>query len=402
MKYNRKTHLLISYLYQLRALSYNQINQHIFSSFEFSESYKEKILKILVRDDYIEKHGFYKDESYYCVSKLGIQYLRTFGVIDFASGSVTYPNIATKSILKLRKSLIYHQLALNDFILTFKKEHPDLNFEYYDELFIPNKSSIMNPDGILKFNGRIFFLEMDMKTERSTALRSKWEHYLNYLISDDGCKIEEPIEVLFILENISSFDNIRKYNSMHFFCEFLYNMVSPLFSATFDNPRGILDYISNKYIIKVNESINLLKQKGFLVTRKSYKDVSLLENEFDHYIFIPNESKDKIKMESGIPLDFLYDEFQNSAYIYKKMRSFPGIASVYHAKKQRTLKYLVLVDSIDQALSITKDIHVYGLFYTTKERLKMDSIYESFFTIDKDLNVYHFENGNFQKLISEQ
>ena len=53
-KLNAKAHLILSYLYQLRVLSYNEIKEFIIP--DLSESYADKILKSLVKDEYIEKN----------------------------------------------------------------------------------------------------------------------------------------------------------------------------------------------------------------------------------------------------------------------------------------------------------------------------------------------------------
>ena len=75
----KKEHQILSYIYQLRTLSFHQIFHYLFLPDGCSESYCSKLLKTLVSTGLITKQGFYKTDCYYFITTKGISCLKTMG-----------------------------------------------------------------------------------------------------------------------------------------------------------------------------------------------------------------------------------------------------------------------------------------------------------------------------------
>ena len=80
-----------------------------------------------------------------------------------------------KTILKVKDievedKFASHQIALNDFVLEFKKKAGKIN--YFDEKFMSGLINI-RPDGMIRLENADLFLEQDMGTESAKQLRDK-------------------------------------------------------------------------------------------------------------------------------------------------------------------------------------------------------------------------------------
>ena len=76
---NTKIHYILSFLYQLRTMSYTQIATYLLR--QSSTSYCNKLIKSMVADKLIEKQGFYLADSYYFITTHGISKLKKFGIL---------------------------------------------------------------------------------------------------------------------------------------------------------------------------------------------------------------------------------------------------------------------------------------------------------------------------------
>lgn len=83
LDFAKKEHQILSYIYQLRTLSFHQIFHYLFLPDGCSESYCSKLLKTLVSTGLITKQGFYKTDCYYFITTKGISCLKNYGILSF-------------------------------------------------------------------------------------------------------------------------------------------------------------------------------------------------------------------------------------------------------------------------------------------------------------------------------
>jgi len=70
--------------------------------------------------------------------------------------------------------------------------------------------TVIRPDGLIQFNQVDLFLEMDMSTEKSDALLSKWNHYREFLKSREYRYKDRKTIVLFILNAVQMAEQRRQ------------------------------------------------------------------------------------------------------------------------------------------------------------------------------------------------
>lgn len=408
MLYGEKIHIILSKLYQLRVMSYNDIYSFIFGSEGLSESYCQKILKNIVKCNYVEKVGRFTDSSYYFLKRDGIKFLKTYGVIPIGKKKVDdaifFSEFLYPSRLKVEEIYVNHQLSLNHFVLRFEQMFSGFDFSYYDEIhvssFIPN----VRPDGLIKINNNCYFLEMDMGTERKSRLMSKWESYRNFLNSNVGSSFDYNIEMLFILGGKQKSYGRRSWIIRKYLSDFLEDKINFDFNVKLDTENNLLNNINND--LRENVLIDykqIFSPHGFNFISDCKNSEFLSGFIFDKYICKLNQNK-KIVTNSGFVLDFYVDNFTDgNMYVYKKVKEFNMIASCYSLQKKRNIHYLIITNSESEAYTLLKNDNAFydGLYFTTINRLSSLPFYEAVFTLDSMGTVYHFTSLSFDSSIAE-
>lgn len=98
---------------------------------------------------------------------------------------------------------INQQIHLNKFGLEFEEyARENIEYEYFDEKFMPPASDFMMQDGMISLPDRLLFLEMDMGTEAAKRLSPKWNSYRIFLNSPKAYYQNKSITMFFILDGM--------------------------------------------------------------------------------------------------------------------------------------------------------------------------------------------------------
>lgn len=396
-----KIHNILSYLYSFRMLTYKQILDFLFVSEGLTESYCDKVIKSLTNDGYIEKTGTRKVNFRYFVTKKSIKFLRENGIIAMTNiRQIVKDDVLPCHKIKMKEQNLNHQEMLNSFVLNFmemSKGMNDINFSYYDELYLSSVFPNIRPDGILIVNNTYYLLELDMNTERKASLKSKWEHYRNFLNSSSYFNTPLNIKCLFILENVNE-KSLRKQNLQSYISEYLGDKINSKFDIIIDTPLNLLGYI--KKDVQNNDTLLLdnMKKFGFKVSGKNFTNDMFGGLSFDRYAH-KIDSNGKILNENGIDMEYILDDFYyESMYVISKIEKLPMLSILFKQKTKRELKYIILVKSAEDIYRTLyrKDTNLLfdNLYFTTRERMiENHNLDKALFQIDSLNQIYHYENS---------
>lgn len=396
-----KKHLILSKIYCLRTMSFNQVYEFIFAPEDLTVGYCSEVMKKMTASGYIEKIGHYNEEAYYFLKKRGIDYLKSEGVINIGD-RLPQPvsDFKTAGKLKIKETYIKHQLMLNQFVLEYERDTAEY-FEYYDEINVSTLFTNVRPDGIIKKGNTYYFLETDMNTERSQRLQKKWESYRRFAISQDYLDMRGDVKILFILERVNEYS--KRIINLE---DYIYNNMNDIICSRLDvliNPRArIIKAINDNEIQSKVKSA--FERCGYEVTKESFKVESLLDNEFMTYAYKPT-NQGRITIENNEHLEFLIDDFtNNSCYVIKKIRSYNALSSMFSVKNKRTIKYILVIAAEEHSYLISKRMSNFNndIIFTTPERLKYsESIYNALFQVTSTGTIYHFSENNLKVPVLE-
>lgn len=394
-KYNEKIHTLLSYLYQFRVLTYDQIYQSVFS--DCTDSYCQKILKSAVSEfAAVCKNGFYLKDSYYTISRTGITLLKSWGIIRIEDkNEVIFPDkLLSSSDIKLADTKVSHQLALNQFVLDFFAT--GIPAKYYDEIYVSSIFRNIRPDGVLLIGNTCYFLEMDMATERKQRLMQKWESYRNFLTSGEQEKLGYKIRVLFIIESADI--TTRTKNLEEYILDNLSDFISPTFNIYIGKSQPLLSLIQKQQKKEPPEIVSLLQDRGFSVTSGLFKTDMLSGYSYRYYVY--KKRKDGgIETVNGIPVEFVLDDATgevSNLLVAKNTTLYPSFAAAFGNSQGRNIPYVVSLPSVRDAYHIQKirDTFDYDISFITPERFSKMPIFEALFSIDRYGNYWHYKKDN--------
>ncbi len=387
-KLSPRTHLILSYLYQLRALSYQEIKEFIFD--DITEEYLYKILKNLIKDEYIEKIGWYKEEAYYQLLQKGVRYLDSYGIIGVGNNvSTAIPLLLPANKIKLNSRNINHQLELNHFVLRRAKEK---TFEYYDEKYISTIIKGARPDGVI-VDDKLLFLEMDMNTEREKALNEKWQHYRNFLTSDSFYNIDKDILGLFILGGEIKDSSKRKSYLNEQILKMLPDMLSKRFNFIIGTEERLFSILNSNTKTAIAEAF---KNKGYQLNKGEVSNGAFSNFAFDLYInkLSPEGS---IQLKDGEVEEYVIDDLTDeNLYSLHKIQAIATIESGFRYKYKRHIKYIAIVEDEDTAFRICKELGVFNdnIYFTTLSRLRSSSLYPALFQFNENGQGWSFSENS--------
>ena len=394
-KLNAKTHLILSYLYQLRALSYNEIKEFIIP--DLSESYADKILKSLVKDEYIEKTGYFKENSFYQIKQKGIKYLDSYGLISVGTNtSRSIPLLLQANQIRINERVVEHQMNLNHFVLRRAKEK---EFEYYDEKYMSKLVVGARPDGAI-VEDKIYFLEMDMNTEKEKALNEKWKQYRTFLTSDNFYRLDKDILGLFILGGGVTDTSMRRTYLRKQILKMLPDLLSNKFNFIIGTEDKLLGHLNNSYKRQIAEAFS---GWGYKISKGEFSNGAFSNFTFDFYI-IKLSDEGKLLSRDGETEEYIIDDITDgNLYSLLKLSSIASIESSFMYKYKRHIKYIAVVESEKDAEAICKELELYNenIFFTTPSRLKEESINTALFQIDNMGKRWHFSGDNLKIRINE-
>lgn len=401
MHLSRIRHIVLSKIYALRVMSYNQIYEFIFKENNQKQSTCDETIKKMVAEELIEKAGTQKPTAKYFIAKAGIKALKEHGIIPIGKNESIFPEkFHTASKIKIKEVYCNHQLALNQFVLEFERMFKGRDIEYLDELYMASAFTSIRPDGLLRLDNTYFFLEMDMNTERKQRLNSKWENYRQFVLSREYDEISQDIKVLFILGGNVGSRSARIYNLRTYIMQNISHLLSKKFDVIINTKDNLFSYIhkTDKALDSIKE---LFEDGGYMVSPKDFTDAALLGYCFDHYALISENNA--VKMQDGISLEFLIDDFRiGPMYVMQKINMYYQFNEKFSRDKKREIKYVIVVDDMYDALKIEQILEMSNtnIYYTTILRLQRMSIYEALFKISNGES-YHFSKDSFKIPIYE-
>lgn len=405
-KYNLKIHTVLSYIYRLRVLSYSQIYSLIFS--ECEDSYCHYTLRLMYgKLGLIEKIGYYREDSYFFLTRKGVSYLKKNGIIGFENQDKIefLEEYYTASELKLNENIVSHQLSLNQFVIDFKSIADEIDYKYYDEIYISSVFDNIRPDGLLCIGDTCYFLEMDMNTERKSRLVNKWENYRRFVTSGQAEELNVSIKVLFILGGNLSDQNKRKVHLSEYIMDNIEDKISSNFNIFIDDNNNLIELILND-CGKINgkKIDSLLQWKGLKLSLANFADEKLKGFSYNYYVY-KSSNKGTLDVEGGVPIEFIMDYYYWGEILTLKNIQFFDVFSVnYLSQNKRNINYLIVVNSVNEAYSLISSYNIScdRLYFITTDRLKKSSSFnEAIFKIEKDGAYYHFKNDNINIRIDE-
>lgn len=401
MNYLKKKNEIISYIYQLRVLTYYEIYDYLFKPYGLSDSYCHKIIKEMVSEKLLEKNGLRKNESYYFVTLAGLKLIKENGLIHIGSDSPSSaPDLLPAHKVKIHEVLVNHQTSLNHFVLEYASK-TDSKFSYYDEKFVSQVFPGARPDGLIREGQRLLFLEMDMNTEDKRALNRKWENYRTLIGSESFFNIRYPSLIVFILGgNISDRSNRKSFLRKQIL-ENIGDHISPKKNVIIGTEKELLQTLINK---DNSTLINHFTSLGYNIFKGSNDQGSLSGYEFDLYINKTDENN-KIVNLNGKYDEFLVDDMTDgNLYTYKKLSNYESILSKFMFMHKRMLKYIILVNSEAEAYRLALDAGNFSnfVYYSTPSRLSAHPLHTALFQVDRLGNSWHFEGPDLRIRADEE
>lgn len=393
-------------LYRMRCLSFEQIHEFFYSEVNY---YKEKIIPFI-------KAGlvsFYhiKDDYALMIKQKGIDLVQKYMEIP----NEIY-NIETKkyekTILKEKDVIVEekyasHQIALNNFVLNFRKQYGKTN--YFDEKFLSGMANI-RPDGMIRLENVDLFLEQDMGTESAKQLRDKWSRYRRYLAyeNDSGRKII----VLFILkcQKIEERNFLVRKTILESFDQ----MLSNNFEIYIGDEKQMLQTCFDRIIPgdkkRTKEFADLMHKHNFRISDGSKLKVKLGGTVYRYYFgsydkknhliyYMPNR-KHKGRFAEFLADNYDYEPMSVLSKIFFHDKNSHNFDIAYSPKaNMRLIGYIVLTKDIKRLyrqLKACELFNVKNVFYTTPERLMKLQLPKALLRFDEHGNVYSCSDYYFE------
>lgn len=307
-----------------------------------------------------------------------------------------------ESELNVKERFMNHQYNLNKFVFKLMEVYKNNPYKYEDEKHIQSFLGI-RPDGVFTTGNITYFLEMDMGTENLKKLQEKWNHYRVFLNSNEFINNERKIVVLFIVDGIvrinqriSLIKNSINTNFMDCFnygIEMYINTPDLLINAI---QNRILKEFNNEYI-KINKSIKNLLQQDI----KIINDISIIKKHFENHEF---SFLARIDLNDK-KIDLLFENYDNESIksIYNVM-FFDKITNNYRNHNNSKLIGVLICENEEIAYRNFLIFDLMDIKFTTFDRLNKFKINEAIFTLDKDGNLYNFNDiliskPKFEKII---
>lgn len=400
MKYIDKKTEIISYIYQLRVLSYSEIYDYFFKSKGLAEGYCNKIVKEMVNNKLLEKFGKRKTNSYYFITNNALKMIKENGLKLIGSDKSSTASLIPAHRIKIDENLINHQLNLNHFVLEYEARS-EIPFNYYDEKFVSQVFPGARPDGLIREGNRVLFLEMDMNTEDKRALNKKWENYRKLFMSESFYNMKENALIVFIQGGNMSNKSKRSSFLRKQIDNNLGDFIGPKLNAVIDSEEKLLAHLFTK---DHKDTISRFTAMGYNVYKGSTNQESLSGCEFTLYI---NRTDDKGKIidRQGVYDEFLVDDITDgNLYSFRKISNYDSILSKFKFIHKRNLKYIVISESESEAYRTALDTGNFNfyVYYTTPSRLSSLPLHEALFQIDSFGEKWHFSGPDLRIRVDEE
>lgn len=424
---------LLQYLYLYRTLTLEQAFSLIYHLTAAQARKRSAVLKRLLDVQVIELVEYLPQTHALFLTTLGINIVRQTKEIPQEifdeDAQVVKRGYYRASELKMRKTLINHQVTKNDFFFKFrqlinspafqaelKQLHIPLHYQYFDEKYL-TAYVLMRPDAVLHIGDTDFFIEEDMATESSRQLIEKWNHYRMFMETAEFYNRENRIVVLFLTDNITKPKNIQKRQHLvqYTLITSLLDKIKTGFDVYIGTQTEILQampqIIKNLYFKGEKEQVLLpvLQNLGFKVSSAFNLLAYTNQEEYDYYIRQSDPQQNLLLVNQRAQeffVDLMPENFSSLA-IWHKIQFHRNNDYLFRKHFGRPLQYLLVIhpqqeSTLWQNLQLLKAGDDANLFFTTIERLQTQLLPQALFRFDQRGVKYHFYDAELVRRIYEE
>lgn len=346
--------MVLQSIYQHRCLNEDLLYQFFYRKMDASRTFAARKIRWMLQKGLIEPVEYGEDFPALFLTTLGIETYRYLfnipkEIMDLDTGKMKNA-LRLAGSLKMKPNNLRHQMALNQFELAFEEQAAgEIAFTYQDEKFL-DLYTVIRPDGLIQFNQVDLFLEMDMSTEKSDALLSKWNHYREFLKSREYRYKDRKTIVLFILNAVQMAEQ-RRQTVLSTLQTGLLDALDSCFEIYVDTPENLLDLIFNRLApnsVNFSKSIaaltkDIADRHGFTCSSSSFMDEIAPYTEFFAYIRKLNFNR-RILVQDGRPQEFLLDVFWDRPLsVLKKIVYYNHMSAAMLKHLSRKIPYLVVL-----------------------------------------------------------
>lgn len=408
--------MVLQSIYQHRCLNEDLLYQFFYRKMDASRTFAARKIRWMLQKGLIEPVEYGEDFPALFLTTLGIETYRYLfnipkEIMDLDTGKMKNA-LRLAGSLKMKPNNLRHQMALNQFELAFEEQAAgEIAFTYQDEKFL-DLYTVIRPDGLIQFNQVDLFLEMDMSTEKSDALLSKWNHYREFLKSREYRYKDRKTIVLFILNAVQMAEQ-RRQTVLSTLQTGLLDALDSCFEIYVDTPENLLDLIFNRLApnsVNFSKSIaaltkDIADRHGFTCSSSSFMDEIAPYTEFFAYIRKLNFNR-RILVQDGRPQEFLLDVFWDRPLsVLKKIVYYNHMSAAMLKHLSRKIPYLVVIpeeNSFYTELKLMRGMDYSDIYFTTFERLRQMDFPEALVQYDAMGNLFHFTDYGLQQRVFER
>jgi len=408
--------MVLQSIYQHRCLNEDLLYQFFYRKMDASRTFAARKIRWMLQKGLIEPVEYGEDFPALFLTTLGIETYRYLfnipkEIMDLDTGKMKNA-LRLAGSLKMKPNNLRHQMALNQFELAFEEQAAgEIAFTYQDEKFL-DLYTVIRPDGLIQFNQVDLFLEMDMSTEKSDALLSKWNHYREFLKSREYRYKDRKTIVLFILNAVQMAEQ-RRQTVLSTLQTGLLDALDSCFEIYVDTPEKLLDLIFNRLApnsVNFSKSIaaltkDIADRHGFTCSSSSFMDEIAPYTEFFAYIRKLNFNR-RILVQDGRPQEFLLDVFWDRPLsVLKKIVYYNHMSAAMLKHLSRKIPYLVVIpeeNSFYTELKLMRGMDYSDIYFTTFERLRQMDFPEALVQYDAMGNLFHFTDYGLQQRVFER
>jgi len=401
-------------LYLHRCLTPSLIVEHLYHCDKAPPEIADHRLDAMILDKLIEAVPYGEDEDALFLTPYGVKtVVSLYGdrlKQKYKPGSKD-AKLPTYWDLKMCVANINHQMHLNKFGLEFEDYARNvIEYEYFDEKFMPPASDFLMPDGMILLPERILFLEMDMGTEAAKRLAQKWNSYRMFLNSPKPYHEDKPVTMFFILDGIEKV-KLRQKTTIKSLMTHLGSRVNGSFEAYFETPERCHEILQTRYLhlstelSSVENSLlsDLYLRHKFRISQPSFLQEIGLPNAY--YIKRMDENN-RLRMIGNRPQEFILEIWLDRRFsVFQCLARHRQTEARLKRIANREVSYLLIVPSIvwaDKIPLITKSTIPDDVFFSTPDRIKSSPWHEALFQIDQIKNLFHFEDDSLKNITHEK
>jgi len=400
--------MVLDAVYCHRCLTAPLLCQYFYAQAEDCVGYAQERIQRMVSKKVLEEVEYGGQYPALFLTTLGIATVRALRTTQNVALGRDKAQLVNKSAYELKMSpkSIPHQMALNGFVLeTGARIGDSVEYQYYDEKFMPPVAQSLMPDGMFEFRDCIVLLEMDMGTERSSHMAKKWNNYRTFLEHKGPFYQDKDIIVLFILDNVKALLQ-RQRTVFASVGRCLIDKIDGKFEIYADAPAILQDILIERASSKLQGATGLkthLSAHGYSISQATFEKITSLK--FDAYIRKLTPAG-KVIIQNGRPQEFLLDVwFDGRLSVLHKILYYHDVDRALRAKIGRGIPYLVVVPDelrANRMLALCEARGTQNVFYTTTDRLAGDKFNEALFQLDELGTVYHFSNMGLKETVYER